>query len=636
MVIKSRADLDDWTAYRKQTQDGLAALMPGESVHVSQDDFEFHINGRSWVGRIVLVGSKGDQSWSALKKDGLTFRSGVGTRGADGTTVHVVGIGKGLLKEANKTLTRMSLSTSLVVGGPAADGDASEEVDDEAPAEARADEAALAERVRATKAKLRADITAALGDAEQASEVTRLVRLAADQEKQGRLAGAQAALDELAIVLRRGKVAADAKQDAAGADIEPVSSDDARAEVAQRKAGLFARVKAVVARRAELRDSFAEVLRVADQHEKAGDFVASIAAYDTLDERLGDAEAPGDEEAKALAAARKAPLVQRIKAGVVARPELREPLTTLVRAADGHEKAAAHAAQLATYDTIEDLLADDAEPEDGEAAAARVDLRDWAQYRKWLRPRLRQLSRSAAVVEPIFVGKQRREFVVDGKPFWGHLVMVGPKCRAMLQRQKREGTPFAEVAGFLREADGRIVAPGLAAAAVAAGNRTLQRLRLGCLLDAGGGGAATAGAAGSTARAPSPDFAASWPPAKAAWQQAIEVVGGQLEQLRSHLLTTRDPDLVRIAEFGLNAITGDHRVPLQVAMAEIDAAADGDKLPRVARARAIVTSFQAHLANDERVEACDGNPFGVAVTIRDTLLGGLVTLADALDDADAD
>lgn len=488
MVIKSTADLADWTEYRKQTLEGLGGLQADEPVHVSQDDFEFQIHGRAWSGRIVLAGSKGNSSLAALKKEGLTFKSGTARIAKDGVTVQVKGLAKGLVKDANKTLARLSLSQVLASAEPDAEGEASQADGAARPPDAgEREKDALVERVRAAKLAIRGDLAAAQTAGAADPDIARLARLASQHEKEGRPAEALAALHQLAAVLARQKAKAGGVPTAGPAapapDSDPAAVDEARIEVAQRKGPLYQRAKAAIGSRPELRDAVGGFVRRADQHEKAGEFAAVVAVLDELADHLDQAEAAVDPAvAKAGAERRKADLYQRIKAAVAQQPELRGPTTALLRSADAHEKAGEFAGQLAAYDELEDLIAADPEPEDSEEAAAAVDLRQWSAYRKWLRPRLRKLSRTAAAPEPVFVSKQRCEFDIDGKTWRGHMVLAGARCRSMVQRLKGEGILFVEVPGFVRE-DRAIVAPGLASGAVKGGNRTLLRLRLGHLLD---------------------------------------------------------------------------------------------------------------------------------------------------------
>jgi hypothetical protein len=116
-----------------------------------------------------------------------------------------------------------------------------------------------------------------------------------------------------------------------------------------------------------------------------------------------------------------------------------------------------------------------------------------------------------------------------------------------------------------------------------------------------------------------PDFWPEWEKAKSAWRDAIDTVNGQLDKLRGELVKVDDAELKRIAEFGLNAITADHKVPLQAAIVDLDATRGGDSSKAIVAAKELVEEFRDHIDTDERVEACDDNPFEVKVTIRDSL-----------------
>jgi hypothetical protein len=118
-------------------------------------------------------------------------------------------------------------------------------------------------------------------------------------------------------------------------------------------------------------------------------------------------------------------------------------------------------------------------------------------------------------------------------------------------------------------------------------------------------------------------FRAGWAQAKSAWQEASDEVDGQINKLTSKLRASDDNELKQIAEYGLNAVTGDHKVPLMAAIRELDGA-DGNKLKSlVAKAGAIANSFKSHIDSDERVKECDANPFGVPVTIKKSIGGAL-------------
>jgi hypothetical protein len=115
----------------------------------------------------------------------------------------------------------------------------------------------------------------------------------------------------------------------------------------------------------------------------------------------------------------------------------------------------------------------------------------------------------------------------------------------------------------------------------------------------------------------------------AIWREAKERVDLQISQLQSFLRQTKDPRSQRIAEMGLNGVTGKLQVGLQVALTECDQAGGRDaKLG--AKAAAVVTQYLQFLQNDQVIALCDENPFGVKCDIRGTLLPALTELEKKL------
>jgi hypothetical protein len=143
----------------------------------------------------------------------------------------------------------------------------------------------------------------------------------------------------------------------------------------------------------------------------------------------------------------------------------------------------------------------------------------------------------------------------------------------------------------------------------------------------GPGPGQTAGAA----KAQMESFRKQWDVAKQAWRDSMDTVNAQITRLQSALKSSGDDDLEEIAEFGLNGVTGNFKTPLMAALLNIDAAADAAALKKAAsNAAGIIQGFRQHLDSDEAVEACDDNPFGVKVSIRETVGGGLSQLEEAL------
>jgi hypothetical protein len=136
-----------------------------------------------------------------------------------------------------------------------------------------------------------------------------------------------------------------------------------------------------------------------------------------------------------------------------------------------------------------------------------------------------------------------------------------------------------------------------------------------------------------TASAPAPGGAkadpARWAAARAAWQDASDTVDAQMAALQKVLRDSGDEELEEIAEYGLNAVTDGHKVPLMTAIMEIGSGTPETLAKSGAKALAAVQAFKAHIESDERVAACDENP-DVPVTIRATLGPALAGLEAAL------
>ncbi len=137
----------------------------------------------------------------------------------------------------------------------------------------------------------------------------------------------------------------------------------------------------------------------------------------------------------------------------------------------------------------------------------------------------------------------------------------------------------------------------------------------------------TTASAPANAAAPAPG---DWRAARDAWQAASDTVDGQIGALQAALRASDDETLREIAEYGLNGVTGNHKVPLMAAMTEIgagDAAAVAKAGPK---ALGIIQAFRSHIEGDERIEVCDDNPFGVPVAIRATLGAALARMQASL------
>jgi hypothetical protein len=112
------------------------------------------------------------------------------------------------------------------------------------------------------------------------------------------------------------------------------------------------------------------------------------------------------------------------------------------------------------------------------------------------------------------------------------------------------------------------------------------------------------------------------------WLEAKETVDERLGRMQGALREFDDPDLNRIAEMGLNGVTGRSSVGLMAALREADAAGGGAE-PRAKLAEAIA-SYRSFLDGDPIVGLLDDNPFGVELNLRATLWGALDTLSQRI------
>ena len=125
--------------------------------------------------------------------------------------------------------------------------------------------------------------------------------------------------------------------------------------------------------------------------------------------------------------------------------------------------------------------------------------------------------------------------------------------------------------------------------------------------------------------------AARWKIALDRWKAASEAVDGQIGALQAVLLRSDDDELKQIAEYGLNGVTGNNRVPLQAALIEAGAG-DPPAMCKVGpKALGIIKGFRTYLDTSEQVAVCDENPFDTPVSIRTTLGGALAEMATALE-----
>ena len=105
------------------------------------------------------------------------------------------------------------------------------------------------------------------------------------------------------------------------------------------------------------------------------------------------------------------------------------------------------------------------------------------------------------------------------------------------------------------------------------------------------------------------------------WLDAKDVVDTQLGKFQQALRGFGDPDLDRIAEFGLNGVTGTSSVGLMVALREADT--PGAAAPQRRKLAEAIQSYRSFLNDDRIVALIDDNPFGVTLGLKSTLGGVL-------------
>jgi hypothetical protein len=99
------------------------------------------------------------------------------------------------------------------------------------------------------------------------------------------------------------------------------------------------------------------------------------------------------------------------------------------------------------------------------------------------------------------------------------------------------------------------------------------------------------------------------------WQAAKETVDGKLVQLQRAMTQTKHPDMIRLAQSGINGFTGRNCVTLMAALHEADASGASGH----AKLGSAVQSFKSFLDSSKSVALIDSNPFGVSIGLKETL-----------------
>lgn len=115
----------------------------------------------------------------------------------------------------------------------------------------------------------------------------------------------------------------------------------------------------------------------------------------------------------------------------------------------------------------------------------------------------------------------------------------------------------------------------------------------------------------------------------ATWRDAKDSVDGRLSVLSARLRATDDPDLERIADFGLFRIGTGEGVALTKALFDYSRAAPAEQAGPGKAVRAAVQKYRAAL-DTNLVRLIDANPLDVEIGLEATIGGALDAIEQAL------
>jgi hypothetical protein len=107
--------------------------------------------------------------------------------------------------------------------------------------------------------------------------------------------------------------------------------------------------------------------------------------------------------------------------------------------------------------------------------------------------------------------------------------------------------------------------------------------------------------------------------ALAVWRDAKEACDVGISALQQKILSFDDPDLRRIAEFGLNGVTDGVQTGLMAALFTYNSTSGADRIKAAATVAARAADARKVLEGDQIIALVEDNPFGVKVDIRGTL-----------------
>jgi hypothetical protein len=111
------------------------------------------------------------------------------------------------------------------------------------------------------------------------------------------------------------------------------------------------------------------------------------------------------------------------------------------------------------------------------------------------------------------------------------------------------------------------------------------------------------------------------------WLDAKEAAGSQVGALQVAMRALDHPLFERLADQGLNGVTGRLQVGLQAALMDVERATGQARVAARQKARSAVAEFRGFLTSDPVVPLLDANPLGVPVSLR----AGLGRALDTID-----
>lgn len=113
---------------------------------------------------------------------------------------------------------------------------------------------------------------------------------------------------------------------------------------------------------------------------------------------------------------------------------------------------------------------------------------------------------------------------------------------------------------------------------------------------------------------------------RAIWREAKETTDAALSRLAQAMLAYEDPDLDRVAKFGLFGIGSKENVALNKALIEFNAVPPGRRAEMGKKLLATVEAYRTVLGGN-LVGLIDSNPYGVATGLRSVLGSALDDIA---------